>query len=800
MRDIIRTTAALAILVLAAGAVPLAAQGYGSTVTVGDGEVFISEPTATTRPGAVYVYGGADGGWSEIQRLEASDASDNDYFGLSVAVDGDVLFAGATVKDSSHGAAYVFERGADGSWSESQRLQPDDLSPDDAFGRVIAVDGDLAAVATWGQNDEAGAVYVYRRDASGNWSRSGKLAVEDIGSESRFGSSVAIDGDRILVGAAGRNSGTGAAFLFEPGDQDDWEQVATLTPQGLDRGYQYGTAALLDGDEALVSAPGQNGARGAVHVFRWDEDEEAWSQAGQLMPFDGPPRAQLGTFIARVDGEVWVGAPGAGDFEGRIYRFARDDDAWTTVDKLAADDLEQGDGFGAAGSVSGDVAAVGLAGDDFGAGTAVIFHRGADGTWAGSPRLAGEVDNYAAITGGSVACSDGQASHFGCENIEILSFLPISEIGGERGVETNDIWGWTDPETGREYALVGRVNATSFVDITDPENPVYLGQLPLTDGARPNSWRDIKVYEDHAFVVADGAGEHGVQVFDLTQLRDVEDAPVTFEETAHYDRVASVHNIVMNTETGFAYAVGSGGGGETCGGGLHMIDVREPTNPTFAGCYAAEGTGRAGTGYTHDAQCVVYQGPDAEYQGQELCFGANETALNIADVTDKENPVSVSTAQYPNVGYTHQGWLSEDHRYFYLDDELDELQGLVDRTRLLVWDVSDLDEPVLVNEYYGPTGSSDHNLYIVGDRMYWSTYVSGFRVLDISDPENPTELGHIDTVPYGENEPGFGGSWSNYPYFESGNIVVTSGAEGLFVVRPAPDLLSEGYHTVDRPD
>ena len=104
-------------------------------------------------------------------------------------------------------------------------------------------------------------------------------------------------------------------------------------------------------------------------------------------------------------------------------------------------------------------------------------------------------------------------------------------------------------------------------------------------------WRDIKVHDDHAFVVADNAGAHGVQVFDLALLRDVTDPPVTFEPTARYDGVHSAHNIVINEETGFAYVVGASGGGETCGGGLQMVDIRDPQNPVFAGCFADAGNG-----------------------------------------------------------------------------------------------------------------------------------------------------------------------------------------------------------------
>ncbi len=240
---------------------------------------------------------------------------------------------------------------------------------------------------------------------------------------------------------------------------------------------------------------------------------------------------------------------------------------------------------------------------------------------------------------------------------------------------------------------------------------------------------------------------------------------------------------MINEETGFAYAVGSSGGGETCGGGLHMIDIREPANPVFAGCFSDPATGLASTGYSHDAQCVVYDGPDEDYVGKEICFGANETALSIADVSDKDNPVAVASATYPNSAYLHQGWVSDDHRYFYMNDELDELAGVVERTRTLVWDIADLDDPILVKEHLGTNAASDHNLYVQGDLMYQSNYASGLRILDISDPENPVEVGYFDTVSVGEDAPGFAGSWSNYPYFESGIIIVTSMREGLFVLK-----------------
>jgi choice-of-anchor B domain-containing protein len=211
--------------------------------------------------------------------------------------------------------------------------------------------------------------------------------------------------------------------------------------------------------------------------------------------------------------------------------------------------------------------------------------------------------------------------------------------------------------------------------------------------------------------------------------------------------------------------------------------VREPKNPKFAGCFADARTGQARTGYSHDAQCIKYRGPDEQYRDHEICFGANESALSIADVTDKKKPVPIATAAYPNVAYLHQGWVSDDHRYLFMNDEGDELAGSVPRTRTLIWDITDLDDPILVKEYLGETSATDHNLYVHGNYVYESNYVSGLRILDISDPTNPKEVGHFDTVPWGDDVPGFAGSWSNYPYFKSGIVVVTSMREGMFILR-----------------
>ena len=792
----------LALSALPGATAPAAAQGYGAAVATGEGEVLVGESLNERSPGYVYVYRKGEEGWTQVQRLAASDAIDGDHFGRALAVVGGDLLVGATVVDNTTGAVYVFRKDESGIWQEVSKLHASDGAPGDAYGRTIATDGHRVLVAAMGHAESQGAVYVLARNEAGEWAEEGKLTVDPAEPNGAFGVAVTVDGDHALVGAPAADGRNGVAYAFRR-EGGAWAQAAKLDMRfaeideiaaqigNEDLGQPgfppgFGSAVGLANGLAFVGAPrGGEFLDGAVFAFEMDDSSSDWRPVAVHRPFDGRPGTSFGSAIFSAGAELWIGAPGAPD-GGRFYVLSWDagTEGPGALAKFAVDDLEDGDGMGSVVALGEGIGVVGLERDDYGLGTAAIIED-VGGRWATATRVAGEVLALDAITGDDVACQDGQAGEFTCTDVDIVSFLPVQELGGARGVEVNDLWGWTDPVTGTEWALVGRYDGTSFIDLSDPSNPVYAGNLPLTEGANPNVWRDVKVYKDHAFIVSDGAGEHGMQVFDLTQLREPRDGPETFEETVHYDRIHSAHNIVINEETGFAYAVGSSGGGDTCGGGLHMIDIREPTSPTFAGCFAHGNTGRRGTGYSHDAQCVVYEGPDEEHRGKELCFGSNETALSISDVTDKDAPVALAMENYPNVGYSHQGWLDEAQEYFYMNDELDELQGKASSTRTLVWDVKDLDEPILVKEHFSDVASSDHNLYIRGDLMYQSNYVSGLRVLDISDRENPREVAFFDTVPWSEDAPGFDGSWSNYPFFASGIIVVTSGKEGVFVLRNA---------------
>ena len=407
----------------------------------------------------------------------------------------------------------------------------------------------------------------------------------------------------------------------------------------------------------------------------------------------------------------------------------------------------------------------------------------------------------ASVTGGRVDCTGGKASIFSCNSVDLLAYLAIDDLfpfGANPARKiVNDIWGWTDPESGREYALVARYDATVFVDVSDPVNPVVLGVLPSHNGGQ-SWWRDVKVYRDHAFIVADNVGAHGMQIFDLANLRGVASPPVEFSESAWYGGIGSAHNIAINEDTGFAYAVGSDG--SACSRGLHMIDIGDPLNPTFAGCFLDTATGRGNSGYTHDAQCVIYRGPDELYHGREICIGANETAISVADVTDKDAPVALASRSYPAAGYTHQGWLTDDHAYYFMNDEFDEFDlDSRQSPRTLIWDMRLLDDPIMILEFSAGAGSTDHNLYVRGNYVFEANYSSGLRILDISDVFDPKEIAYFDTYP-ADNEASFEGAWSNYPYFASGTIVVTSQTEGLFMLQAAGlDLASDSEDAHELP-
>jgi choice-of-anchor B domain-containing protein len=380
----------------------------------------------------------------------------------------------------------------------------------------------------------------------------------------------------------------------------------------------------------------------------------------------------------------------------------------------------------------------------------------------------------------NIPCTGGFAGVYPCQHVDLLAFLPVTLFGDHAG---NTLWGWVDPVTGQEYVILGLRNGSAFVEISDPINPRFVGKLPTHTG--DSHWRDMKVYGDYAYIVADKNGTHGMQIFDMTHLRTLTGTtPVTLTADAHYDGFRASHNIVINEESGFLYAVGT----ETCNGGLHIVDIRTPTDPVFAGCYTTDG-------YVHDAQCVIYRGPDGRYTGRELCFNASAAQLTVVDVTDKSAPVRLSTTVYSGLGYVHQGWLTGDQRYQLVNDELDE-RMFFHNARTYVFDMIDLAEPKLVGYYEASNPAVDHNLYIRGTLIYEANYTSGLRILETGNLARARmrEVGYFDTYP-GSDAPEFTGAWSPFPFFPSGVVAVSTIDRGLFLLRP--NIPDEPYEDLE---
>ena len=378
----------------------------------------------------------------------------------------------------------------------------------------------------------------------------------------------------------------------------------------------------------------------------------------------------------------------------------------------------------------------------------------------------------------SADCVDGMAGIFPCKDYDLQYFLTAEELGYP-GQSANDCWGWTDPTDNNEYALIGNEVGTSFVNITDPRNPVLVATLD--SGVEASLWRDIKVYNNHAFIIADDPFQglqpfnHGIQVVDLTKLKNITDRPKKLTPDALFAGVPSAHNLAINEEMGYLYTTGSDRE-DAYNGGVFFIDIRNPKNPVAAGGYGDDG-------YSHDGHVVTYSGPDTDYTGREIYIGSNESFMTIVDVTDKSAPKRIAKLSYQNVEYTHQAWFTEDQKYLLLGDEIDE-QTRGNKTRTIVFDMTDLDNPKIHFEYFGTNNSADHNGYVKGNTFYLASYTAGLRAIDISEIDNKVmiETGFFDTLP-SNNSASFNGTWSVYPYFPSNNIILSDGNQGLVIVK-----------------
>lgn len=404
---------------------------------------------------------------------------------------------------------------------------------------------------------------------------------------------------------------------------------------------------------------------------------------------------------------------------------------------------------------------------------------------------------------GPIKCVDGFAdvipgdamNKFKCKNIDYYDFRSHADLGSATG-EGSSSWGWTSSD-GREFVAIGQADGTAFAEINKAGELVYLGRLPTNS---VNSiWREIRGYKNY-MIIGSEAEQHFVQIFDMTKLLEINPAkPVVFDKTKDLTGlfkdlpVGRTHNVVVNEEKDYAVAVGAVPRPSGCRAGLIFIDLEDVSKPTTPGCEGRDG-------YVHDAQCLVYRGPDEEFVGRDICYGYNEDTLTIYDVTDQKNVKIISRTSYDGASYTHQGWVVDTQwqTNLVMNDELDEQEGAGPASDgfpvTFFWDITSLKAPKQTGYFKSSVKSIDHNLYVKDEFVYQSNYGAGLRVLDVrslaKDPSGKgvTETGFFDIYPEDDSQPGGGlvefvGSWSSYALFPSGYIFINTIERGGFVVK-----------------
>jgi len=382
------------------------------------------------------------------------------------------------------------------------------------------------------------------------------------------------------------------------------------------------------------------------------------------------------------------------------------------------------------------------------------------------------------------ACIGGLANGLPCDAVDLMSHLARDDISASPGA-ANDVWGFVDLNSGREYALIGFNVGTAVIDVTNPELPREVGFIP----GQNTSWRDVKVYQffdaardrwrAYAYVTTDG-GTEGMFVIDLAEL------PHSIRRVAYVPDIQRAHNVyVTNTDfsTGIALTDRAPllivGGSEIDSGKFRAYSLADPAAPAYIG-------GPATPDYMHDAASIIISDTRTVSQCQvsgphcDIVLDFNESTFEIWNVTDPAAVSRLSSNSYNFAGYIHSGWWSEDKQFVFVQDELDESQRSLPTT-LRIFSIADLRNPVHVGTWTGPTGAIDHNGFVRGNRYYMSNYTRGLTVLDITTPATPVQLGFFDTSPSPEQTV-FAGAWGAYPFFHSGNIAVSDMQSGLYIV------------------
>jgi hypothetical protein len=359
---------------------------------------------ATEVPGLTWPVAQAATAIRQQAELTPSDGTLGDEFGVSAAISGSTAVVGAPNENTATGAAYVYVRsGTPATWSQQAKLTASDAAPGDIFGISVAISGSIAVVGTYGKAS-TGAVYVFVRSGT-TWSQQAELTASDAVSADRFGDAVAIRGSTIVVGSVNANTGAGAAYVFvRSKTANTWRQQVELT-QGADS--DFGTSVAISGSTVVVGAPGENTATGAAYVYV--RSGTTWSQQARLTASDAATQDLFGDSVAISGSTVLMGAPNENTATGAAYVYVRSGTTWSQQARLTASDAAENDLFGWAVAIHGTTAVVGAEHENGFNGAAYVF-LGSGGTWSQQAKLTAADAGTGATFGTSVAISGSTAA------------------------------------------------------------------------------------------------------------------------------------------------------------------------------------------------------------------------------------------------------------------------------------------------------------------------------------------------------------------------------------------------------
>jgi choice-of-anchor B domain-containing protein len=323
-----------------------------------------------------------------------------------------------------------------------------------------------------------------------------------------------------------------------------------------------------------------------------------------------------------------------------------------------------------------------------------------------------------------------------------------------------NVWGYA--QDGKEYALLGGQLGLIIVDVTDPDNPIQITQVPGPN----NLWKEIKTYQHYAYVTTEGGP---VQVIDLSPLPSP-NLPVNVYtgDGAIANEIGNVHALHVDVTKGYLYLYGSGAGVSSTGGALVCDLNPDPFHPHYVGEFQT-------LGYIHDG-----------FVDNDTLYGSHIYAgeMSVVDMSDKQNPVTLGTVLTPSA-FVHNTWPTDDRQTVLTTDE-------VDGAYLTSFDVSDPTDILELDRFQCTPGSGSvpHNTHILNDYAITSWYTDGVSVVDASRPSNLVQIAHYDTYPE-QAGPGYNGCWGAYPFLPSGNIITTNipvafavGDGKMFVLTP----------------